>query len=180
MPRPNHGPNHTLPERSERRKRGFEPASSLVARHLRGPMAKRGFAEAKLLTRWPEIAGAEIAAMAQPVSIRHGGKQGLGGTLILLTTGAAAPILQMRSEEIMARVNACYGYRAVSRVQITQTAASGFAEGQLAFQAAPNETPAPEPDPVALAETEKEIARIGDDRLRDALGRMARRALART
>jgi hypothetical protein len=31
------------------------------------------------------------------------------------------------------RVNACYGYITIARIRITQTAATGFAEGQMAF-----------------------------------------------
>jgi hypothetical protein len=62
--------------------------------------------------------------------------RGFGGTLVLLTTGAHAPVLEMRGTEIVERVNACYGYRAVSRVQVTQTAPTGFAEGQVAFRTA--------------------------------------------
>ena len=169
----------TLPKSALRRKRGFEPASKLVASHLKGPASKRGFAEAKLLTRWDEIAGAEISAMASPVTLRYSGKQGLGGTLVLLTTGANAPMLQMRSEEIIARVNACYGYRAVSRLHITQTAASGFAEGQARFAGPKATAEPPAPDPAAMAKAQENIGQIGDDRLRDALGRLASKVLSR-
>ena len=44
--------------------RGFVAASRLVAQHLRGPAERRGFAEAKLLTRWTEIVGAGHALCA--------------------------------------------------------------------------------------------------------------------
>ncbi|MBF9029521.1 DUF721 domain-containing protein [Rhodobacterales bacterium HKCCE3408] len=159
------------------RRRGFEPASKLIGAELRSPMRKRGFAEAKLLTRWPEIVGSEIAELAVPVTLKHG--QQMGGTLVLLTTGSAAPLVQMRAEEIKARVNACYGYRAVSRVSVTQTAASGFAEGQAEFAAKRKETRPAEPDPAAMNEAEAVIGRIGDERLRAALARMARRALVK-
>ncbi|MEM9756232.1 MAG: DUF721 domain-containing protein [Pseudomonadota bacterium] len=159
-----------------RRRRGFEPASRLVATHLKGPMAKRGFAEAKLLVRWPEIVGADIAAMAKPVSLRHGRGVGLGGTLVLLTTGARAPVLAMRQDEIIARVNACYGYRAVARISITQTAPQGFAEGQAAFAG----KPAKEPEPLRLSDDVKaRIDQVKDDRLRAALAGLAGRARRR-
>ncbi|MBF9035188.1 DUF721 domain-containing protein [Rhodobacterales bacterium HKCCE2091] len=168
-------PTSNKPE--ARRGRGFEPASKLVAGHLRGPMTRRGFAEAKLLTRWSEIAGPELAAIAAPVALKHG--RGMGGTLILLATGSNAPILQMRQAEVIERVNACYGYRAVSRISITQTAPRGFSEGQAEFAAKPGATRKPDPDPAAMAEAETGLARIGDDRLREALGRLARNVLAR-
>lgn len=169
----------TLPQAPKRRKRGFEPASRLVAEHLRGPATKRGFAEMKLLARWPEVAGPEIAGMAQPVSLKYGGKQGLGGTLVLLTTGAQAPVLQMHEEEIIARTNACYGYRAVSRIHITQTAPTGFAEGQATFAGPKPAKRAPQPDPRRMAEAKGEIDQIENTRLKNALGRLAVQVLGR-
>ena len=134
----------------------------------------------KLLARWPEVAGPEIAAMAQPVSLKYGGKQGLGGTLVLLTTGAQAPLLQMREDEIITRVNACYGYRAVSRVHITQTAPTGFAEGQAQFAGPKRAKPAPQPDPAAMVMAHGEIDQVEDTRLKGALERLAVQVLGRT
>ncbi|MEM1274240.1 MAG: DciA family protein [Pseudomonadota bacterium] len=160
----------TLPERTRRRNRGFEPASRLMAGLMKGPATKRGFAETKLLTRWHEIVGADIAEMASPVTLRYGGKQGLGGTLVVLTNGASAPLVQMREAEIVASVNACYGYRAVSRVHITQTTPTGFAEDrQTTFTPKVRPTAAPE----VRAAASRGIDEIADDRLRNALTRLA-------
>src|SRR6056297_246690 len=115
-----------------RRRRGFERASTLVKGQMKAPAEKRGFAEARLLSHWGDVVGAEIASIAVPIRITYG--RGFGGTLVLLTTGANAPVLEMRGAEIVDRVNACYGYRAIARVQVTQTAPTGFAEGRVAFQ----------------------------------------------
>jgi hypothetical protein len=125
------GPRQTARCRTSDAGRGFERASTPGERAAEGPRGKRGFAEARLLTHWEDVVGAEIAAIALPLRITYG--RGFGGTLVLLTTGAQAPVLEMRGTEIVERVNACYGYRAVSRVQVTQTAPTGFAEGQVAF-----------------------------------------------
>ena len=154
----------------KRRKRGFEPAAALLSADLRGPAEKRGFADAKLLTHWVEIVGQEIADIALPVKITHG--KGFGGTLVLLTTGGNAPVLEMQKEQIVAKVNACYGYRAVSRVQITQTAPTGFADGKVAFQ--PQAKAKSGPDPARLARAMDAVDGIEDDGLRDALERLAR------
>lgn len=168
--------HRTVPYAAKRRNRGFEPASKLVAAHIKGPATKRGFAEMKLLARWADIAGPDLAEMAQPVALKHG--SGFGGTLVLLTTGAQAPLLQMREQEIITRVNACYGYRAVSRIHITQTASSGFAEGQATFAGA-KPKPQAEPDPEAMAEANTHIRTVGDERLRGALERLASQVLSR-
>jgi hypothetical protein len=136
-------PTKQMPKPDQRRRRGFERASTLVKGQLRAPGRKAGFAEARLLTHWEEIVGAEISSIALPLKITYG--RGFGGTLVLLTTGAHAPVLEMRGTEIVDRVNACYGYRAVSRVQVTQTAPTGLQRGRWRFAARrarrPNRTP---------------------------------------
>ena len=153
-----------------RRKRGFERAVTLVGPELRKPAEKRGFAETKLLTHWAEIAGPDIADIAVPVRIKYG--RGFGGTLVLLTTGANAPMLQMQKQAIITRVNACYGYSAINDVQVTQTAPVGFAEGQVAFNARPK--PATQkPDPEKLKRATAPLSDIQDPGLRDALARLA-------
>jgi hypothetical protein len=101
-----------------------------------------------------------VAGIALPLKITYG--RGFGGTLVLLTTGAHAPVLEMRGTEIVERVNACYGYRAVSRVQVTQTAPTGFAEGQVAFRTAPRQDE-PEPDPERLAQVTEGLDEIEDE-----------------
>ncbi len=153
-----------------RRKRGFERAVTLVGKELRSPAEKRGFAETKLLTHWAEIVGPDVADMAVPVKVKYG--RGFGGTLMLLTTGAKAPMLEMQKEVIITRVNACYGYSAIKDVQVTQTAPTGFADGQVAFTPqAP--APKPVPDPERLKAATKHLDQIQSPVLRDALHRLA-------
>jgi len=57
----------------------------------------------------------------------------MGATLTLLTTGSQAPMLEMQKEQIRAKVNSVYGYNAIARVRVTQTATTGFTEGQVDF-----------------------------------------------
>lgn len=160
-----------------RRMRGFEPASGLLKERIRSAGESRGFAVSRLLTHWPEVVGEEIAAAALPVKIRYG-KGTMGATLTLLTTGAMAPIVDMQKERIRERVNACYGYDAVSRVLITQTAPEGFAEGRVAFQPKPKTPPAPDP---AAARAAAEAARpVHDPGLRAALEALGQNILARS
>lgn len=111
---------------------GFTQASSLVQTRIRAAAELRGFAVTRLLTHWPEIVGEAVARVARPVNVSYG-REGFGATLTILTTGAQAPMLEMQKEQIRDKANACYGYRAISRVRITQTAPTGFAEGQAVF-----------------------------------------------
>lgn len=116
--------------------RGFKRTDSLLGDQIRKVGEKRGFAVARLLTHWAETVGEETAAIARPVKIGYG-KGGFGATLTVLTTGARAPMLEMQKESIRQKVNAVYGYNAISRIHITQTAPTGFADGQASFQPAP-------------------------------------------
>ncbi|MBI1220202.1 MAG: DUF721 domain-containing protein [Rhodobacteraceae bacterium] len=169
---PPQNPPHT------RRMRGFEPAAGLLKDRLRTAGESRGFAVTRLLTQWAEIVGDDIAANAVPVKIGYG-RGGLGATLTLLTTGARAPMLEMQKDRIRDRVNACYGYAAIARVMITQTAATGFAEGQVAFGAAPAaETTKPSAEAVQAA---TEAARpVHDPGLRAALEALGQNVLTRS
>ena len=149
-----------------RRMRGFEQTSGLLKERIRAAGETRGFAVTRLLTHWAEILGPEIAPLAVPVKVGYG-RGGLGATLTLLTTGARAPIVEMQKDKIRDKVNACYGYSAISRVHVTQTAPTGFAEGQVAFQAAPK--PTPPPDPVITARARDLAEDVNDPGLRQAL-----------
>jgi hypothetical protein len=160
-------------DRRERRSRGFERASGLVASRVRKAGEGRGFAVAKVLTHWSEIVGTEIAALARPVKVSYG-REGFGATLTLLCAGAAAPMVQMRLEEIREKVNACYGYAAISRIKVTQTSAEGFAEPAAAFE------PAREPQPEAEAAARKAAAGVADPGLKEALELLGRNVLSKS
>ena len=156
--------------------KGFKRAATLVQSRIRTASESRGFAVARLLTHWPDIVGSEIAAMARPVNVTYG--RGFGATLTLLTTGAEAPMLDMQKETIRERVNACYGYAAIQKVRITQTAATGFAEGQVEFTPAPKQTA---PAPIAPDVSEKARSAttgVDDPSLREALERLGENVLS--
>ena len=159
-----------------RRRRGFEAASGLLRDQIRAAGESRGFAVSRLLTHWPEIVGQEVAAMARPVKVSYS-KGGFGATLILLTTGASGAILQMQLPVIREKVNACYGYNAISRISVTQTAPIGFSEGQVAFAHAPK--PEPPADPALVRAAAALSDGVHDDDLRSALAALAEKVLSR-
>ena len=163
---------------STRRMRGFEAASGLVADRIRTAGEKRGFAVARLLTHWPEVAGPDLATCTRPVKIGYG-REGMGATLTLLTTSAMAPMVQMQLPRLKDRVNACYGYSAIARIVLTQTATTGFAEGQAQFTPAPPPA-APRPDPAVAVRAQETAAGVQDEGLRSALERLAQNVLTRS
>lgn len=152
--------------------RGFKPAAGLLASQIRHVGESRGFAMTKLLTHWADIVGADMAAQTRPVKVGFG-REGLGASLTILVQGAAAPMIEMQREKLRAAVNAIYGYAAISRIILTQTASTGFAEGQAEFAlarktAAPKAPPAP-----VMARAAADAAPIQDAGLRRALETLA-------
>ncbi len=157
--------------------RGFKRTATLLNNQIRQAGESRGFAVSRLLTHWAEIVGQDIAAIARPVKVGYG-KGGIGATLTLLTTGPQAPMLEMQKEQLRGKVNAVYGYNAISRVRITQTAPTGFAEGQASFDHKPKPAK-PEIKPEIAAEADKVSRDVNDGDLRAALERLGRNVLSR-
>lgn len=152
--------------------KGFRQAGTLVAKDIRRAGERRGFAETRLLTDWAEIAGPETAAIARPVRVSYR-EGGFGATLTLLVQGARAAEVEMGLPALRERINACYGYNAISRIRITQTAATGFGEEAAPFAAAQH---APVSAPALTAEEKIALSAlvgdVGDDGLRTALLRL--------
>lgn len=105
--------------------KGSKRNSSLLQTQIRKTSETRGFAQSRLLTRWTEIVGGDIAAISRLVEVKYS-RGGFGATLTLLTTGANAPMLEMQKEKMREKMNAVYGYNAILRVWVTQTASTGF------------------------------------------------------
>lgn len=164
--------------RPRRSGRGFHAVSGLIERQVRKSGETRGFAVMKLLTQWESIVGPDTAKVAHPVKISYA-RDGFGATLTILSSGAQAPMLQAQLPAIQERVNACYGYQAISRIRITQTAPTGFHEGQRAFEHAP-----PKPkyvaDPAIEAESVELVKDIENNDLRTALAQLSENVLSQT
>lgn len=125
----------------------------------------------RLLTHWTEIVGEDLARIARPGKVSHA-RSG-GATLTLVCTGAAAPMVQMQAQRVVDKVNACYGYAAIARVRVAQTAPDGFAEPPAEFRHAPRRDP-------ALDERAGDVAEgVADPELREALRTLARNVLSR-
>ncbi|MFO1122661.1 MAG: DciA family protein [Hyphomicrobiales bacterium] len=89
----------------------------------RDAFARFGFSYAEVIARWPEIAGATLAAHCRPMRIRWprgSGEtdQARGGTLVIAAAPGRALDLQYEVPRIMERVNAFYGFGAIAAVKI--------------------------------------------------------------
>lgn len=163
-----------------RRQRGFEPAGGLLRAPIRKAGETRGFAASRLLTHWDEIVGTELAALCRPLKVSYA-DGGMGATLTLCCSGAAAPLVQMNLPKLRERVNACYGYAAIARIRVTQTRAGGMEDAPVPF-GHPDTNVAP-PSPEAVARARQIIGGLtegmADTSLKRALERLAENVLTR-
>ncbi len=162
---------HRPKDKPARSGRGFVRAGGLIEPQMRTAAARRGFAQARLRALWPEIAGAEFAAICAPLRLTRA-RGPAGGLLTVAVSGPHAPHLQMLLPLLRERVNAAIGPGTVGRIQLTQ-AVHGFAEPASGYRA---EAPAA---PVDLGPIESDLSSIGDSDLREALKTLARNVLSR-
>lgn len=158
----------------KRGRRGFVQTGGLLTRNIREASEARGFSETRLLTQWAEVAGEAIANISRPVKVGYS-RNSIGATLTLLCSGANAPMVQMQVPQILNRVNACYGYKAIARIAITQTAPSGFGE-----QDKPSfERRKPSLSTEQAGALEKDVSDIESETLREALKTLGENILTR-
>ena len=142
------------------------PLSLMMGDILSAAYAKQGFAARELVTRWPEIAGREIAAHAEPLKIQWPrpveGQPQEPATLVLRVDGPMALEIQHSSGVILERVNRFFGWHAVGKLALRQ--------GPLSRP--PQRRRPPPPDPRSVAKVAETLTAIEDDALRDALARL--------
>jgi hypothetical protein len=142
-----------------------KPLRDLVGKVVGETFTRQGFASAELVTRWGEIAGADIAAHSQPIKIQWvrpvEGEERQPGTLVLRVEGPAAIEIQHLANVICERVNRFLGWRAVGRVALRQAPLRRSTQ-----------KPAPAGDSAAAARIAAELPEIADEDLRQALARL--------
>jgi hypothetical protein len=126
-----------------------------------GLFARAGFRNPTLVLRWAEIAGPDVARLAQPIRLSEGPS---GGVLTLKSEPGASLFLQHESRELCARINAYLGQQAVAKLK--------FVQGPLAARPKPRPRPraSGEPAPDDPARTYR-----GPEPVREALLKLARR-----
>lgn len=167
--------NNRKPNRSAR---GFQQTGGLLQGRVRNATEKRGFVETRLLTHWPEIVGTETAEICRPVKVSYG-REGFGATLTLLTTGAWATLLQADLPRLKDKVNAVYGYAAISRIRLTQTSETGL-EIAPVRQAKTDVRPKAPLDPVKSRALNEDLSDVSDADLRSALAALGQNILTRS
>jgi hypothetical protein len=140
--------------------------ADLLGKTLNERFAQQGFASRELVTRWADIAGAEIAAHSEPIKIQW--PQAVGddapepATLVLRVEGPVAIEIQHLSAVIIERVNRFFGWQAINRIALRQA--------PLRRRNPPR--PPAGPDPARVAAIAAQLPDVADDHLREALARL--------
>ena len=147
---------------------------ALAPKITKAAYAAHGFPLAALITDWPAIAGAELAAFTQPERLAwpagsSARGQGRGATLYVCADGPRALEVQHAASQLIDRLNTHFGYQAVSQIRIVQAPITR-ANGRDADLRVARDQTADDPAPAPELPTD-----IEDERLRKALSQLARR-----
>ncbi len=91
-------------------------ASSLLSPAMRA----KGFAQAEVVTRWPQIVGPELAGSCVPQRLIFPRGEKIGAKLVIRCSSAFATLLEHKAPHIIDMVNRFFGYGAVARLEIKQ------------------------------------------------------------
>jgi hypothetical protein len=143
-----------------------KPLSLLLSDVFSDAYAKQGFAARELVTRWAEIAGADVARHSEPLKMQWPrpveGQPQEPATLVLRVEGPAALEIQHKSDAILERVNRYFGWHAVGRLALRQAPLSR------------RDRPRPQrpPDAKEVETVAKTLSAVEDEELRAALARL--------
>ena len=145
---------------------------SFVPKLTQKAFEKYGFSAATLLTDWAQIAGADVAGYTVPerlkwprgagayAEVEEGSEGRPGATLVLRVDPARALDVEYKGRQIIERINAYFGYRAVAALRLIQAPVEAATPREAARPAsvrAPQEAQSPgDADPLSRA-----LARLG-------------------
>ena len=112
------------PPRNSRKRTGKTRRLNQMTAGILGPVLRaRGISIHRVVTEWHHIAG-DAAGWSEPQSIRLPQNQADDGVLTLTVQSGRGPEIQMMEQEIITRCNQVFGYRAITRIAISQTTGS--------------------------------------------------------
>ncbi len=127
--------------------------------HASAALAKAGFSDPTLVLNWREIAGADIARIAQPVKL----SQGLDGAVLTLRCEAGAAVfLQHQTRALLERINGYLGASRIARLRLVA--------GELSRSVEPADHPGRSP----TRKAEEPLTSSARLPLSEALSRLAR------
>jgi hypothetical protein len=155
-------PKTTAQDAPPPRRKGGLLSFGVDVRRLVGPLLGRnGFVHADILAHWDDILGSVLARGVYPHRLVFPKGQRENATLhVKAVSGAYAMEFSARYPEILEKINAYFGYRAVFDIRVTQGALPVAGRRRI-----PTGKPVPETVRTRVRQT---VSTIEDDRLRDA------------
>jgi hypothetical protein len=129
-------------------------------------LAKRGFVQGEVIGRWREIIGPRLADHTSPEKLTFPQGERNGATLYVRVASGLALEIQHDQPNILDRINAYFGYRAVAGLKIIQAPVP-----RPARAASPQRRKLRDEE---IAAIKKEVANTQDDDLRNALEKLGR------
>ncbi|MFV3073887.1 DUF721 domain-containing protein [Niveispirillum fermenti] len=130
-------------------------------------LGKDGLAFGALLTDWPTIMGSRLAEQTGPLKLVFPAGRRENAVLHIRVSSAAALLVQHEEPQILERINAFMGWRAVARLKLVH-AGPALPQKNYALR------PLKRLDPVKEAELTAATAPVDDPELRAALERLGR------
>lgn len=156
--------------------RNAVPVSELAGDILDPVLRKRAGISLGLIQSWDEIAGPRLATRSRPEKIQwprrlHDDDPFEPAVLVVACEGMAALHLQHETGEVISRINAFLGFRAIGRIRIVQKPLSG-----------PRQQPRPTLRSLSAPEKQKlsaTVRNIEDEGLRASLERLGTSVMGR-
>lgn len=110
-------------QKKDKEKRSYvtQALGNTITKLTRTTYGKRGFADGEILHRWSTIVGDLLAKASHPEKISYPtGKNGDGTLYLRVGNPGLALDIQHMEPIILDRINAHFGYRAISRLKMIQ------------------------------------------------------------
>lgn len=156
-----------------RRARGPARLSGAIHKASRRAMARRGFAESRILVEWGTIVGPTLARATMPLKLAFRKQERAGGTLHLRVVPGFATEVQHLEPVILEKIATYCGYRAVDKLKILQGPVTSDTH-----PAAPSKVPRPPLTPEQEAALERTLAALPPSPLREALASLGKSVLS--
>lgn len=150
----------------ERKSRGLLSVAASLPKIAAPALRRRGFAEARLITDWPAIVGEMLARETMPQKLVFPRGSRTDATLHLRVAPGFALELQHLAPQVVDRINAFFGFRAVAGLR--------YLQGPLPPRESPRRIPRPSVSDAESARLESGLTEIEDEGLRAALRSLGR------
>jgi hypothetical protein len=151
--------NEPAADSSTARRGRAGPAGQDALNHATAALQRAGFPDATLVLRWREIAGADIARIAEPLKLTEGPE---GGVLTLKCEAGAAVFLQHQTRELQQRLATYLGPGRIARIRLIPgelERAQGLPDHPSTGVPSPDEPPHPPSLPEALERLDRRCVR---------------------